>query len=215
MSALVTEQVRKHSSNPVRINLSEAPTSQLNRLAKRFRDEGLKLTFQGNQGDTYEFLSTASENNTHAGQVYRIIVGRSSAQEPVTGSCSCTWSELCKHLSAAYLDAQEIRRQHHIEASKRPFAYQTRFCTCGAEFLLGEGFESENCFDCLTNPARFPFPGRQVQHDVHAMTAKATCYWCDKLPESESLSRWVGPDGGIFYAHASCVLEARKLVKHG
>lgn len=211
MSASVQEQVKKHSSNPVRINLSQASAKSIERLAAKFKEEGLILKYTGrrveevagDQIEEYEFLSTASNNNNHTGLIYRIMLGRQGKANPVSGSCSCTYTGLCKHLATAYLEAKELRN------------YQDRFCTCGAEFLLGNEFESEFCFDCLTDPAKFPYPGRLVDHDVNKMNTKAGCYWCSGPAEKESHARWIGPNGGAYYAHTSCEVAARKKVKHG
>lgn len=198
MSAFISDS--KRSSNPVGVNLTEAGPKYIDQLAKRFNSEGCRLSFQGVTGQFYEFFATASTKNKHKGTIYRIIVGRDNPKEPVTGVCGCIHSGLCKHLSAAYLEAKDLNVSHRI-----------KFCECGKEFLVARNDDSDFCFFCLTEatePARQEPTGQPIKRGAGQDN---TCAWCHKFGERESLCLW-GVEGARYYAHSSC--EVRNRVKH-
>lgn len=197
MTTLVREQVRVHSTSPIEIFLSNTPAREIARMVKKFHDEGLRLEYQGRVGEIYEFLCPASDRNGHVGLIYRIKLGRERKDRPVTGWCSCTYPGLCKHLAAAYVEAKEL--QH----------YQTRFCICGAEFLLHEDFSNSLCFDCLTDPEVYPYkPKPSGQAPTRGHGHNNNCHWCGKRGE-ESQVLWLGPDDTRYYAHTSCEVKNR------
>jgi hypothetical protein len=138
---------RKHTSNPVEIDLHAYSVARIVKAANRFYADGCSLEpTERLTNRHFTFSVEASDRHGHAGLTYQVEIYRAE-DHTVRGRCTCAAQPthrnpdagLCKHLAACYLTAKFLVSLLHLNC-----------------LVCGDIFESLNlsiCPDCLTAPA--------------------------------------------------------------
>jgi hypothetical protein len=126
---------RKHTSNPIEINLHKVSPAKIREAACRFLKEDCRLKLNERQANNhFTFEVTPGKKNGHQ-HPYQCEIYRGEDRH-VHGRCTCAAFQFCKHLAECYLEAQALVN------------WCINYCEdCGAEF---EGPALVKCFECFT-----------------------------------------------------------------